>query len=158
MSAVFVFNSLMLFSGMATWVTVDEAQRILGVSQRTVYRWISNGQLTSEKRGKSTFVLIDESQDTADSSSQLADKVAALEAELKTKNHYIEHLESEVDYLRQGLAATLSQNQKLIEAQTDIKQQVSEIKQQKPESEQQNEQLKTESQNDGKWWQRLLRL
>ena len=119
------------------WVTIEDAQKLLGVSQRTVYRWIDKGQLASQKRGSKTYVAIDTSQISAESAEidkELADKLARLEIELNAKNDYIEHLEGEVDYLRNAHAASLSANQslqKLIESRN---------------------QEDAERQKKGKWW------
>lgn len=101
------------------WVTMAEACQILGVSQRTLHRRITRGEIPSKKEGKRRLVLIDDSQ-IIDISSQLAETV--LMEQLHKENELLrqqleryEERSQRQDTIILQLTRQLEQSQRLLE-------------------------------------------
>ena len=85
---------------MTTWVTVSQASDILGMSERSVRRHVSDGKVASKIEGNRRLVKIE----TADDSDVIpvmtsSDKDAIigwLKNELEQKNKQINHLHDEI--------------------------------------------------------------
>ncbi len=90
---------------MTKWVTLAEASGILGISERTIWRRVSNGIIEAKREGRRTLVKIDENTDTYVGQSQsLSDKddiIKWLKAEIETKNKQIEQLQVELKLNRE---------------------------------------------------------
>jgi methyl-accepting chemotaxis protein len=130
------------------WVTIAEAATILGKSTRTIRRYVAQGKLGADKSKSPMLVRVSDMTDTvadtvADTGGQVADidrqasdtlratiqdlerkvdRLAAANDRLEAANDRLQDLleraEGEVDYLRQALAASMGNQQKLLEAQT----------------------------------------
>ena len=47
---------------MSKWITIEDASRVLGVSDRTVQYWISNDTLATRVENGQQYVLVDSSK------------------------------------------------------------------------------------------------
>ena len=47
---------------MSKWITIEDASRVLGVSDRTVQYWISNDTLATRMENGKQYVLADNSE------------------------------------------------------------------------------------------------
>ena len=47
---------------MSKWITIEDASRVLGVSERTVQYWISNDTLATRMENGRQYVLADNSE------------------------------------------------------------------------------------------------
>ena len=105
------------------WVGVAEAAALLGKSDRTIRRMVSDGRLTSRKDGARLLVEV---SDVLPASAGLVSDVsspdviiASLRAELDTLRGYVEHLSDENDKLWRQVEA----QQSVIEALTQVREQ-----------------------------------
>ena len=110
------------------WVTVSEAVGIYGKSERTVRRWVREGKLQSKTERNKLYVLapdfapdLRQAKKGAPDIQELQVKIEKLEMDVEAKAAIIEQLTGERDFLRQAHAASLSQIQILIEAETEKK-------------------------------------
>lgn len=102
------------------WVTISEAVGLLSLSERTIRRYVADGNLSSRReRGRLWVNLADilpapatPTPDTPDSPA----KVAKLQAEIDRLQALLQAATEDRDYLRQALATALTTQQKLIEA------------------------------------------
>lgn len=106
------------------WVTVTDAAALLGKSERTIRRWVADNKLEVDKSETPYLVNVTGMIPAHAGPSDQGD-IAALKAEIKALKAQIEGLETLIDelrgqrdYLRQVIAASLTQSQKLLEAKT----------------------------------------
>ena len=97
------------------WVTVSDAARHFGVTERTIYRRIQSGKLTARTDGSQTLVMVE--TDDIDPASD--DDSRASQAEIALLQELLQEARNERDYLRQALAAALSKIPQ-IEARSDV--------------------------------------
>ena len=85
---------------MTQWVTVSQASDILGMSERSVRRHISDGRLESKTEGRRRLVRVDVGSDNlVISGMTVADKDALikwLQNELEERSKQIERLQEEI--------------------------------------------------------------
>lgn len=94
------------------YISVAEAARKLGISDRAVRQWIATGKLEAERNGRSWRILASSlgngSQSEVDFRiiSQMQSKIDHLRSELAEKNRQIESLTQSLDHAQQlhGLA------------------------------------------------------
>lgn len=103
------------------WVSVSEAVRLTGKSERTVRRWMTGGRLAVRDDAGTLVVGVppelvpDDRQATATPDMpDMATKVAELEADVRRLQALLEQVTGERDYLRSALAASLSTTAKLL--------------------------------------------
>ena len=82
------------------WVTVSRASDILGVSERTIRRYVANGRLEAKIEGNRRLVKVERCNDSSVISSMtMSDKDALIEwlkNELEERNRQIERLQDEI--------------------------------------------------------------
>ena len=115
-----------------TWLTVTQARQVLGKSERTIRRWVSDGKLQSRQGDSGVEVLVEGTgTDTGveDVTPQvmpvdLQAEAQRLKAELDRRDRQIEelqndkrHLQERAERLEQLLAMEKNQNQRLIDYQ-----------------------------------------
>ena len=95
------------------WLTVNDAADALGVTERTVRRRMSKGQVEYEKRSGRIYVKVSvERVESPD------DVIYRLKLEIEKLESLLEAANSERDYLRSMLAMNISKDQKQIEARS----------------------------------------
>ena len=110
------------------WIKITDAVGTYGKSERTIRRWVRQGKLESKtERGKLYVIAPDFMPDLRQAKKGMPDiqellaKIQKLEMDVEAKQALIDQITSERDFLRQAHAASLSQIQNLIEAQTKEK-------------------------------------
>ena len=106
------------------WLVVAEAAAILGISPRSVRRWVAEGALQADRTKRPYLVFVTGQRlaeagprpATPDMTDTVATELEALRAENDRKNERIRELTGERDYLRNALAAALMPTQRLLEA------------------------------------------
>ncbi|MBD3183081.1 helix-turn-helix domain-containing protein [Candidatus Poribacteria bacterium] len=115
---------------MTKWVTVSQASDILGMSERTVRRYISDGKIQSKMQSGRRMVGVDVADDkVAEIVMSENDKdmiISMLRNELDEKNKQIEKLQEEIrvnhersDAIIMKLADELEAQRKLLEDRKD---------------------------------------
>ena len=99
------------------WQTIPEAARTLGKSERTVYRWASQGRIPVDRAVSPCLVNVGNVSTGTPMAARVADgELEALRAENDRLRERVQELEAERDYLRL-LAGTLATGQqRLLEA------------------------------------------
>lgn len=129
------------------YITVAEASRKLGISDRAVRQWITSGKLEAERNGKSWRIPA-----SAISNGKKAEE----------EFHVIVQMQSEIDHLRSELAEKNrqieSQADQIASLQADLSEQskrhdtiVLQMTQQLERA-----QLQLEDMRDRSWWQRIF--
>lgn len=115
----------------ATWLSIDDAARALGISSRTIRRRLNSGELAGERRGREWLVrmpdvapsevdtLRDTVQRLTDNVTSLSKRLSDVEAERDRARELLEAVTGERDYLRQAHAAALSLSQRLLPERTE---------------------------------------
>lgn len=106
-----------------TWVSVSEAVRLTGKSERTIRRWMTGGKVPTrdtlagmEVGLAGNLVNHDRRTPATPDMPDLAVRVAELEASVRHCQALLEQVTGERDYLRSALAASLTTTQKLLPA------------------------------------------
>ena len=96
-----------------TWHTVTQACKVLGISKRTLWRWVGQGRIKSKMEGRRRMVLIaaEHLVSAEDSATSVDDTVTGTVDDTPRDTAtaqavLIDKLESEVDYLRRQLEET----------------------------------------------------
>lgn len=115
---------------MSTQVSISDASNILGVSDKTIRRWIESGKLTAEKNNGRWMVDVDDQDDVqvvypniqVELIETLKGQVEDLKSEIEQKNQQIERQGEQIDHMTQLLAVSqrsivqlTEQNQLLLE-------------------------------------------
>ena len=93
------------FDTMSDYVNVSEYAKIKGVHERTVYRWIENGDILAEKITGKWYVK-------ADGDSENGNGKDVIIANLMSENR---HLQKDIEYLQTQLSQALQTNDKMQE-------------------------------------------
>jgi excisionase family DNA binding protein len=112
-------------------VTIAEAARRLGVSERTIYRYIKNGKLKTDNMSEKIRVLLPEMHEvddsTSDSVSQISEKIRHYDEQfdrvvtlLMQKAIQQERLQLEMGRIYFLLRDTLQSNERLQQALIDL--------------------------------------
>ena len=103
------------------WVSVSEAVRLTGRSERTVRRWMTGGRLAVRDDAGTLVVGVppelvpdDRQAQATPGTPDMTAKVAELEASVRHLQAMLEQVTGERDYLRSALAASLTTTQKLL--------------------------------------------
>ena len=96
------------------WVTITEATKLLGKSDRTIRRYEAKGELPSVRRAGRVYVNVAglpiiEPEPEPEPEPDLQ----ALQVEVERLRAVLEQVKSERDYLRQLLAVSLAENKQL---------------------------------------------
>lgn len=106
---------------MTAWVTINEASVILGMSERTIWRRVSEGKIESKLEDNKRLVKINVSDDKSDifgiTVSDRDALVRWLKSELEEKNNQIEKLQKEITNNRQRSDAIIMKLTNELEAQ-----------------------------------------
>lgn len=106
---------------MTTWMTISEASVILGMSERTIWRRISEGKLEAKLDGNRRLVKIEVDDDKSDIIGMtMSDKDALikwLRNELDEKNEQIQRLQMELKQNRERSDAIIMRLTEELEAQ-----------------------------------------
>ena len=109
---------------MTTWVTVSQASSILGMSERSIRRHISEGKIESKLEGTRRLVRIDVKDDNAGIIGMtMSDKDALigwLKNELEERNKQIERLQEEMTRDRERADDMVMRLADELEAQRNI--------------------------------------
>lgn len=110
-------------------VTIAEAARRLGVSERTIYRYVKNGKLKTDNMSEKIRVLLPETIDDgmSDNISQISEKIRHYDEQfdrvvilLNRLLHEQERLQREMDRIYFLLRDTLQSNERLQQALIDL--------------------------------------
>jgi len=112
-------------------VTIAEAARRLGVSERTIYRYVKNGKLKTDNMSEKIRVLLPETNEIddsmSDSVSQISEKIRHNDEQfdrvvtlLNRLLHEQERLQLEMDRIYILLRDTLQSNERLQQALIDL--------------------------------------
>jgi DNA anti-recombination protein RmuC len=94
---------------MAKWLTVQEAEKVLSLSERSIRRRIDSGKLESKKQGGRRIVRVDvESEESATASDTRQVSDSDIESEL------VQQLRAENEYLRQELSQARERSDTII--------------------------------------------
>jgi len=108
---------------MSTQVSISDASNILGVSTKTIRRWIENGKLKAEKENGRWMVDIDDQDDVqvvypnvqVELIETLKQQIEDLKLEIETKNQQIERQGEQIDHMTQLLAVAQKSIQQITE-------------------------------------------
>lgn len=107
------------------WVSVSEAARLTGKSERTVRRWMAGGRLQKKDNVGELVVGVppdlvtyDRQGRTTSDNAPLQTETLRLQAEVDKLSEIVRQLTGERDYLRQALAAALTAQQKALPEHT----------------------------------------
>jgi len=92
------------------WQTIPEAARTLGKSERTVYRWVSQGRIPVDRTVSPCLVNVG----NVSTGTPMAARVA--DGELERLRERVQELQDDKTYLQNALAAALMPTQRLLEA------------------------------------------
>lgn len=107
------------------WVSITEAVRLTGKSERTVRRWVAGGRLSIRHDAGLLVVGLpgdllahDRQAEATPDAADMAAEIAALQAQLQACQALAAEVTGERDYLRQALAAALTLQQKQLTEHT----------------------------------------
>jgi len=96
------------------WVTISEATSLLGKSDRTIRRYVSDGSMPSRKKGGRVYVnvlgfpIVEPEPDT-----ESEFDIKELKAEVDRLRALLKEVSGERDYLRQLVAVTFTEQKRL---------------------------------------------
>ena len=103
------------------WVSVSEAVRLTGKSERTVRRWMAGGKVPTRDNAAGLqvgltgeMVVRGRQEEATPDMPDMAARVVELEADARRLQALLEQVTGERDYLRQALAAALTLQQKAL--------------------------------------------
>ena len=112
---------------MTKWVTIQDASVMLGMSERTLRRYVADGKITSKIEDKRRFVDADSINDSHVSgdndvmtNADRDDIIAWLKNELEEKNKQIQRLQDELKQNRERSDAIVIRLAEELEAQRNI--------------------------------------
>jgi predicted transcriptional regulator len=109
---------------MTEWVTVSQASDILGMSERTIRRYIASNTIESKLEGNKRLVKVDVKDDKGDkvvmTSTDKDALIKWLRNELEEKNKQIERLQNEMKQNRERSDAIIIKLAEELEAQRNI--------------------------------------
>lgn len=97
------------------WVTITQAVGEIQKTERTIRRWVTIGKIPSRREGRKLFVGLPAIEKVEQAEPEPLQDTETLKARLDAQQALIEQLTGERDYLRQILAASVTQ-QKLIQS------------------------------------------
>ena len=96
------------------WVTITEATKLLGKSDRTIRRWESKGELPSQRRAGRVYVNVAGFPIVEpESEPEPEPDLQALQVEVERLRAVLEEIKNERDYLRQLLAVSITEQKQL---------------------------------------------
>lgn len=146
--------------------TIPAAAKALGVSQKTIYRYLSNGTLSRVREGKNTYILIDEIRTLrTDRTETVKEGVRTKHTDTNTKTITVKL--TEYNELLKQIGRTETQDRYLLEYKATIEQKDKVILEQKEKVSTQNKILKEagekirelQAENERlklSWWKRLF--